>query len=410
MTSTPTTPTSSSSPFPSRTVLLGWELGDGLGHVHSFARLAQAFAAKGLRPVVAVKNLSLASSFFRDLPCPVLQAPYWHPRPWTGSQPFLAASYADLLAIRGWTDPADLLPMVQGWQGLLDLVRPALVVCDHAPTLCLAAYRALPTVILGHAFGMPPAQGPTFPPLVAGKQGLVPEGQLLEVVQQVQRRRGRPAPDTLPGLFAAAEQLLSFLPELDPYRELRTEPHLGPLGFALPPPLPPPAPPAFFAYLAADVPCAEQILEGLARAGCPGTAYLRGATPEARQRLSRTGLEILDSPAPLDEALPRAAVVVHHGSAGLAQQALAAGRPQLHFADHLERILNAQLIHQLGAGLYLTGEFPAQAVPESLRRLAKEPGFTERAQAAAHALARRGPWDPLPRVVERCLTLYASAP
>jgi rhamnosyltransferase subunit B len=407
MSSAPTRPRS---PPPSRTVLLGWELGDGLGHVQQLARLARALAAAGLHPVVAVKNLALAGAFFRDLPCPVLQAPFWHPRPWTGSQPFLAASYADLLAIRGWTDAADLLPMVQGWQGLLDLVRPALVVCDHSPTLCLAAYRALPTVVLGHAFAIPPAEEPTFPPLVPGKQGLVPEGRLLEVVQEVQRRRGRPAPDTLPGLFAAAERLLTFLPELDPYRALRAEPHLGPLGFALPRPLPPPAQPAFFAYLTADVPCAEQILEGLARAGCPGTAYLRGAAPEARRRLRRTGLEILDSPAPVDEVLARAAVVVHHGSAGLAQQALAAGRPQLLFADHLERILNAQLIHQLGAGLYLTGEFPAQAVPEALRRLAGEPGFTERAQAAADALARRGPWDPLPRVVERCLALSATAP
>jgi hypothetical protein len=394
----------------SRTVLLGWELGDGLGHVQQLARLARSLAAGGLQPVLAVKNLALAGLLLRDPSFPVLQAPFWHPRPWTGRQPFLAASYADLLAIRGFSAVADLLPMVRAWQGLLDLLRPALVVCDHSPTLCLAAYRALPTAILGHAFAIPPADGPAFPPLVAGRPSVIPEEQLLATVQEVQRRRGRPAPDTLPGLFAAAERFLTVLPELDPYRAQRREPHLGPLGFCLGRPLPPPAQAGFFAYLSADVPCVEQLLEGLARAGYPGTVYLRGSTAEARQRLRATGLRILDTPAALDEVLPAAAVVVHHGSAGLAQQALAAGRPQLLFPDHLERILNAQLLQQLGAGLYLTGQFAAEAVPEALRRLATEPEFTKRAQAAAGAIARRGPWDPLPRVVERCLTLAGTTP
>jgi hypothetical protein len=336
-----------------------------------------------------------------------LQAPFWHPRPWTGRQPFVAASYADLLAIRGFADAADLLAMVRAWQELLDLVRPALVVCDHSPTLCLAAYGVLPTVILGHAFGIPPADAPTFPPLVLDRPALVAEERLLAVVREVQRWRDRPAPDTLPGLFAAAETLLTVLPELDPYRPLRRAPHLGPLGFELTRPLPPPERVGFFAYLSTDVPCAEQIVEGLARAGCPGTVYLRGATAEARQRLRGTGLEILDTPAPLGEVLPRASVVVHHGSAGLAQQALAAGRPQLLFPDHLERILNAQLVEQLGAGLYLAGQFPAQAVPEALGRLAAGASFTDRAQAAALAVAQGGPWDPLPRVVDRCLALAA---
>jgi hypothetical protein len=397
-------------PPPSRTALLGWELGDGLGHVQQLARLARALAAQGLQPALAVKNLARAGAAFRDLPYPLLQAPYWHPRPWTGSQPFLATSYADILAIRGFADPADLLPMVQAWQGLLDLVRPALVVCDHSPTLCLAAYRTLPTVILGHAFGLPPADGPTFPSLIPERPAVVPEEQLLSAVREVQRRRGRPASETLPGLFAAAERFLTFLPELDPYRPLRHEPHLGPLDFGLGQPLPPPQRASFFAYLSADVPCAEQLVQGLARAGIPGVVHLRGATPEARQRLRRTGLEILDAPAPVEEVLPRVAVVVHHGGAGLAQQALAAGRPQLFFPDHLERILNARLVEQLGAGLYLSGQFPAEAVPQALRRLTEEPNFTERAQTAARAVAERGPWDPLPRIVERCLSLVETAP
>src|SRR5438094_831447 len=57
-------------PPPSRTALLGWELGDGLGHVQQLARLAGGLAAGGLRPVLAVKNLALAGAFLRDFPYP----------------------------------------------------------------------------------------------------------------------------------------------------------------------------------------------------------------------------------------------------------------------------------------------------------------------------------------------------
>src|SRR5204863_336785 len=83
---------------------------------------------------------------------------------------------------------------VQAWQGLLDLVRPALVICDHSPTLCLAAYGALPVVLVGDAFALPPADRPTFPALIPGRSPVVPEEQLLAVVREGQRRRGRPAP------------------------------------------------------------------------------------------------------------------------------------------------------------------------------------------------------------------------
>ena len=63
----------------------------------------------------------------------------WPTRPRAGSGSFLAASFADVLAVHGFATADELHPMVQGWQGLLDLARPALVVCDHSPTLCLAA-------------------------------------------------------------------------------------------------------------------------------------------------------------------------------------------------------------------------------------------------------------------------------
>src|SRR5438067_12593438 len=90
------------------TVLLGWELGRGLGHVQRLLPLAQGLATHGYRPVLAGKHLVEPWPALRDTSFPILQAPLWQPRPWRGSRPFQAASYADILAIHGYAAVDDL--------------------------------------------------------------------------------------------------------------------------------------------------------------------------------------------------------------------------------------------------------------------------------------------------------------
>lgn len=390
------------------TVLLGWELGGGLGHVRPLLRIARELASHGHRPVLAVKHLVEPWPVFCDEPFTVLQAPFWHPRAWRGDRPFVAGSYADILAIRGYTEPDDLLPMVRAWQALIDLVRPDLIVADHSPTLCLTAYRALPVVVVGNGFTVPPIDQATFPPLLPGQPPVVPPERLLATVQEVQRRRGRPAPQTLPGLFdAATERFVCTVPELDPYRAVRREPQRGP-RHPLPAPSPPPARPGFFAYLTAEAANAEYILTALVRSGCPGRAYLRGATPALRERLRQPGLEVLDSPPPLAEVLPTVSVVVHHASLGTAHESLAAGRPQLLLPQFLEQTLTARLLHELGVGLWLRHGASPEVVTGALRLLLSDPSFMERAQARAQIVHASGPHDPMPQVIERCLVLLGK--
>ena len=143
---------------------MGWELGAGLGHVQPLLSVAKALAGRGHQPVFAVKNLLEAAPLLGAEPFTVLQAPQWPPRP-QGAKPFRASSYADILAIRGFADADELFPLVRAWQALIDLVRPDLIVCDHSPTLCLAAYRSVPVVMIGTGFTVPPAEHSEFPPL-----------------------------------------------------------------------------------------------------------------------------------------------------------------------------------------------------------------------------------------------------
>jgi rhamnosyltransferase subunit B len=387
-----------------KTVLLAWELGGRLGHVRRLLVLADALAAHGHRPVLALKDLVGPWPVLRNVSYPVFQAPNRHPRPRPIDQPFLAASFGDILAVIGFAEIDELLPLVRGWDALLEFVRPALVVCDHCPTLCLAAYHVNPTVLIGSGFTLPPVDGPTFPPLFRNRPPLVPESDMLAEVTRVQHCRNQPAPPTLPAIFARTDRCLTVLPELDPYQSLRHEEYLGPLE-PLPPPSHPPPEPRFFAYLDALVVSTEPALTVLAQAGYAGEAFVFGADAAMRARLRGAGLIIHDTPLPLPAMLAAAAVVVHHGGTALAHAALAAGRPQLLFPEHLEHALTLQLLERLGVARGLSGQFLASAVPETMRELVTNPRIASRATMAAHDVESRHLGGSLPRVLERCLQL-----
>jgi rhamnosyltransferase subunit B len=381
-------------------VLLGWELGGGLGHVQQLLLLANALAARGFRPFLALRDLIGPRPLLRDCPYPVVQAPLYSA---TGraAPAFVARSYADILAVHGFADADQLLAMTQAWLALIDLVRPAFVVADHSPTLCLAASGIAPTIQIGNGFLNPPTDQATFPVLMSDRPALVDEARLLDSVHEVQRRLGRSLAPTLPSAVAASSRFVTVIPELDPYHEVRREPVLGPIR-PFGPPLPSPERPGFFAYLNAEMPGCEAILTALAQTGFPGRVYVLGADAEGCDRLRRLGLEVFDRPAPLHEMLAQSAVIVSQGNLGLAQAALAAGRPQLLFPAHLEHLMNARRLHALGVAHFLTGQFPAADVGEGMRQLLTDPNMRRRAQEAAGVVKARGPYDPLPAIVAYC--------
>jgi hypothetical protein len=382
-------------------ILLGWELGEGLGHVQRLLRVGRALAAEGHQLVFVLCNVAEPWPLFQDDAFAVLQAPYWNYRPRPGQQPFLASCLADVLAVRGWERVETLLPLVEAWRRLVEMVRPALIVTDFCPTLCLAAYGTLPVVQVGNWFPMAPVHRATFPLLVPGQLPVMAQEELLAVVQEVQRRRGRPVPPTLTSILAAGDRFPVFFPELDPYREERTEPVWDPLE-TLPAPAPACPRPHFFAYLTADNPNVEPYLSHLALTGCPGTVYLRNAPSDVKERLRLQGLTVLDRPAPLEEMVAQSAVIVHHAGSNTANFALAAGRPQLLFPQHLEQGVNAQLLARLGVGVFLLQNAAPDAAGRALRQLLTNRRYSDGAAQWARRLQERPRRPALPAVVACC--------
>lgn len=391
--------------FTGKTVLLAWELGNGLGHIQKLVPVARTLAKHGLRPVFAVRDFSRTYPLLRELAFDVLQAPDFAPV--ATQQMGFVASYSDILGRMGFDSVERLESMVEAWQGILDQVRPDLIVCDHSPALCLTAAAAIPTVVVGNGFCVPPTRFAQFPKLLPDKPLEYPEAQLLAVIQAIQRRRQRPVPATLPGLFAEASCFVTAFPELDPYLDERSEPVVGPLE-AIGTPSLLPEKPSYFAYLDAEYPGVERILTGLSLSGYAGRAYLRNLSNEQRAVWQHPGLEILQRPLPLPDALTNASVIIHHASGGAAQHALAVGRPQLVFPTHLEQALNGQMLHALGVANYALQVPTPEQIALQVQQLVRIPEFSDRAWDRACTL-QQSSRSGLSAVVTRCFSLLKKS-
>jgi len=136
------------------TVLFVWELGGGLGHLMQMLPLAEDLAKRGYRVFVALRDLDRAAAVFARAGVSFLQAPIWL----SGAVQFARpVTFAQMLANVGFGSDVALFARAWAWRHLLELVRPDLVIFDHAPTALLAS-RGLPVrrALLGSGFCCPP--------------------------------------------------------------------------------------------------------------------------------------------------------------------------------------------------------------------------------------------------------------
>lgn len=377
-------------------VLLAWELGEGLGHVSRLLPVAQELSARGHECVFAVRDVSLSAMMLAGHGFKVIQAP--HAMVPEGRLPFSVGSYGDILGLVGFNDAVGLEALLRAWDHVLDTLRPDLVIGDYCPLLCLAVFGAVPVIVLGDGFTLPPADRAHFDPL-AERVPSLSEAALLSNVGIAQQRRKRPTPQSLPALFAHAQPFIVTLPELDAYAERRSEgASVGPLK-----PLPAPAatPPAcgWFAYLSLSHPNTPMLLATLTDLDPSGSAYLRDASAEERAILLQRGIRVHDAPQDLATAVGAAGILVHHGGLGTLEAGLAVGRPQFLVPRQLEQRLNCSRIGGWGGAVSMAPSFTTQNVRDAFRRL-QDPSFAKAAHEKAAELERRGPFGSLQTIVQ----------
>lgn len=297
-------------------VLFGWQLGGGQGHIHRLATLAQVLEPYGIEPVFALKSYKIKGINF---PWQVVFTPHL---PFSGRSQ--SHTFADILETFGFGNIEIVRSHQKAWQSILAEVKPSLVITDYAPGLVLATRGIVPTIVTGDSFAVPPPVE-VFPAL----RWPVPLESEQHQVQVSNTVRSVVNSDAVLGEILCGDANFIFgIPELDPYRHLRTNSsqylsiHITPIPNNLYS-----SDGAAWAYLYNDYPYRDLVLQTLG--------------PQCDFK-------------PLTEVLAGKSLAIHQGSSTTAITCLLAGIPQLVLPVHLEHQLNAIALSQLAVAKTLT--------------------------------------------------------
>src|ERR1700761_5242082 len=153
-------------------VLFCWEMGNGLAYMEGLTAAARAISKAGHEVHFAARDLTHAERLLGGK-FPFYQAPTTVIPP--GITLRNPMTFADVLINLGWGNPAAATARVRAWRNLIDLVKPDIVRCAHAPGALLAV-RGTPirSLVGGIGFLVPPNQSP-LPLLRTWAKDAVPE-------------------------------------------------------------------------------------------------------------------------------------------------------------------------------------------------------------------------------------------
>ncbi len=389
-------------------ILVGYERGDNLGHYRRLAPVAEALAAQGHQVTLFLRNPHDCRQQITRNPLPFIQSPDLVAPDPADREPKRMGSYSDIMVYGGFGSLETLFTATLAWRTIFDRLRPDLIVCDHSPLLCFAAYGRLPVVQVGDGFTIPPAQGEAFPGFQPERRPTVPVERIVAVMNEVQQRLGGPRVPGVTAPLRTAGRLICTLQGFDPYRSTRVDPVIGPTE-GLQAPMPLPREPRVFAYLGLRHRVTAKLLAALKDCRLPVEAYVRGMTAEAARKFQRPGLVFYKSPQPIGPVLSRATLTIHHGGSGMALACSSAGRPQIALPIHEENLLNARTLERSGIG-GMIGQKDLEA--DGGARIAAfeaDPRRRERAGAVAAEIVEAGPFRPLDHILPACHAALGSA-
>ena len=398
-------------------VLLASELGTADSLLRRALPLALALRDFGHEPLLMVTDLPKAEALLGEHGLRLLQCPLWRSRV-SGLPP--VHTYTDLMLRCGFAQAQGLRSLARAWRDLVELLRPALLVLDHAP-VALFATRAmrLPRLRYGDGFGCPPLTTP-MPSMTWWDDTPEPfdtigERNALHVANQVAVDLNLPAARSIAELLRAEGEALCTLPELDPYPQRQGGQYCGVLRAStegVDTPWPGGESASCFVALGRKHPCLATLVDALQAAGLRAVLQVPGCTPEQAQALTAQGIVVARTPVPVAQVLRHCSHAVVDGHPAIAQALLLAGKPLLLLPTMLEQRMLAQRVRDLGLGLMAEASSSPDGVAElakTLRRLIDEPGWTEAAQDFAGRHAEQSDRRTLALVLAQCDDLMAAA-
>lgn len=377
-------------------VLCAWELGSGLGHLGRLIPVARELRGMGHEVVMVLRDTSVMdvtrSEGFQTLAAPLLQS-----RAEKNPSPL---NLPDVLLNLGYDDSRALHGALRGWQSMLDLVAPDVVMADYAPMALVAAGIArVPRITVGSGFALPPPGDP----VPALRSWAAADPKVLQALDDRLAARLRSAAGpALQGVafsarsfFEAETHLLCTFPEIDPFGPREGVEYLGPPGNVnrgLDVSWNGADGARVLAYLKPGAPRVDAVLAALASLDAEVIVAYPGIEAEAAASLSRGSLRVFHKPVEVGPLIAGASLAVFHAGPGFAGQALVAGVPMALLPTHLEQFLVAQRVQQAGLGEIASPEQPAPEFREWFARLmspgpVREAAKRESRKHAGHSFA-----------------------
>lgn len=327
-----------------------------MGHISRLANISDKLSKQGYQVYVALKDLSHASQWFKNVPVKLFQAPIWLPKV-TMQRPI--ACLADSLLLLGYLEAETLSGLVAGWTSLIESIQPDLIIFDYAPTAMLAAKSntKIPKITVGAGFADPEPGQPIVdwrPQATQDKLVEQQEERVLQIINRVLCSNQLPALKRLSDLFQVNQTIITTFPDLDPYQHLRCS-----TTYCLQETNSASRPDAVFTnqyqnkilgYLKPNHPNFDHILSGLSKCkadvfiACPqGNSH---ALKPYESQSFRFSTKLIN----LENAMQNADLFVGHGNMGSLVQAMYLGVPSMIFPIQLEQLTTGLIVQKLGIG------------------------------------------------------------
>ncbi|HEY3859708.1 MAG TPA: nucleotide disphospho-sugar-binding domain-containing protein [Gammaproteobacteria bacterium] len=374
-------------------ILMAWELGAGYGHLAPLLTLARPLKAAGHEVSFVVRDVAaaeavLAGNGIAYYPAPANFAP---------SGAVTLHSYPQILLSTAFNEEGELRARLRAWRSLFTVLKPDVLVADHAPTALLAARGGrMRMAITGNGFVLPPATSPLpdlRPWAPADPKSLEDaEAQALDRMNRVAQALSLPPLTHFSDLYSGASPALFTFSELDNYAAQRKGTEYwgtlpGPGGAT---PRWPEGPGKKVFFYGQPFPSLPEVLQSLATGKHRTLVYIPKLAPELK-RLAGPQLAFADRLQDMAAVTRECDAAVMTNGHSTVTAMLMAGKPMVLLPQHLEMFLIARCIEESGAGLSAPA-LKREGILGKLERVLGETGFAEKAQAVAERHRR---WDPM---------------
>ena len=386
---------------------LCWEYGAGLGHIATLKTIASELKNEGWKTtLVGPMGFSAPANHPFDqitrLPAPKDIANTLEP-PATEE----IASFNHTVWIFGYHSPKFVFTRIQLWAELFDRIKPNLVIADYAPGALMAAIGRIPSIATGNGYSLPPVELQRFP-RYHKIPDVIDQDLLLSSLNKGLQLTGRKGIGHLPELFRADFQACATFELIDPYRNIRTQPVLGPLFSREIPRYQAQKSERIFVYLTH---CHPEILENVVRAlsmlEVPVDLYALQAAQTDIKSLASENITLVDETVSLEEIISSYSLVVHLGGHGFTTELLAAGMPQVLLTLDIEKVLfgiqlereNLAAVYRIDLGADL------EEILSVIRKALDDDGLRTNVQKFADMYPSNLHRAPLKRIIRQSLAL-----